>query len=184
MLTRRHHAGAALLAFVAALMLLAGSACTAIVHFLLASRQLATLQLDRDIAFHAAEAALKDAEADLIAAVADANSSRLAAWPMAGACANGAQRGICRSGERSPVWQAWLDGRMPDGIGVELGTFTGAALPPMPEDAIGATRVPHYLIEMIDKPESGQAWPRMRIVGLGVGRDPSVRVLLQAEFQP
>ncbi|WP_423192296.1 hypothetical protein [Cupriavidus sp. H18C2] len=36
---------------------------------------------------------------------------------------------------------------------------------------------------MDDPPASGM-WPRMRIVALGLGRDPDVRVLLQTEFQP
>ena len=185
MLTSRQSTGAALLAFIATLVLLAGSVCAAAVHFLLAGRQLASLQLDREIAFRAAEAALKDAEADLIAATAP-DSLRLAAWPSPGTCADGAQRGICwPQGDRS-AWQAWRDGQATEDIGVAVGTFTGAQLPELPTDVIGANKLPRYLIEIVAGevgPGHGM-WPRMRIVALGMGRDPDIRVLLQTEFQP
>lgn len=186
MLIHRMHAGAALLAFVATLILLMGGLCTAATHFLLAGRQLATLALDREIAFRAAEAALHDAEADLIAAIA-AESPRLAGLPAPGACADGAQRGICMAdGDRRP-WQPWLDGNGgagSDDLGVALGTFTGAQLPELPPGVVGATALPRYLVEVRDDPPIPGMWPRMRIVALGVGRDPEVRVLLQTEFQP
>lgn len=185
MLTLPRRNGAALLAFVATLMLMAGGIGAAIVHFLLAGRQLATQQLDREIAFRAAEAALRDAEADLMAATRG-TSQRLAAWPAPGTCGDGPQRGICMAGGNPPVWHAWFDNRgdAGDGIGVPLGTFTGAALPALPDDVIGANRLPRYLIEIQDDPPEPGMWPRLRVIALGMGRDPEVRVLLQTEFQP
>lgn len=186
MLSHRKQTGAALLAFVATLILLMGGICTAATHFLLAGRQLASLPLDREIAFRAAEAALHDAEADLIAAIA-ADGPRLAQLPAPGACAAGAQRGICMANGDHRAWQPWLDGNGDEGsaaLGVALGTFTGAQLPELPAGVVGATTLPRYLIEVRDDPPLPGMWPRMRIVALGMGRDPEVRVLLQTEFQP
>ena len=186
MLSRRRQAGAALLAFVATLMLLMGGICAAATHFLLAGRQLASQPLDREIAFRAAEAALHDAEADLIAAIST-EGPRLAYLPAPGTCADGAQRGICMADGDHRVWQPWLDGRLSEvgtELGVALGTFTGAQLPVLPAGVVGATTLPRYLIEVRDDPPAPGMWPRMRIVALGVGRDPDVRVLLQTEFEP
>ncbi|WP_066731714.1 pilus assembly protein PilX [Cupriavidus sp. D384] len=189
MLRHRQQAGAALLAFIATLMLLMGGICAAATHFLLAGRQLASQPIDREIAFRAAEAALLDGEADLIAAVA-AGSPRVAHLPAPGTCADGPQRGICMADGNHRVWQPWLDGDIGNAgdaradLGVALGTFTGAQLPVLPTGVIGATTLPRYLIEVRDDPPAPGMWPRMRIVALGVGRDPGVRVLLQTEFQP
>lgn len=183
MLSRRHNRGAALLAFIGMLMLLMGGICAAATHFLLAGRQLASQPLDREIAFRAAEAALLDAEADILAAIRT-EGDRLAAWPAPGTCADGAQRGLCMADGDRRVWQRWLDGEAAPELGVALGTFTGARLPPLPDGVVGATALPRYLIEIRDEPPAPGMWPRMRIVALGAGRDPEVRVLLQTEFQP
>ncbi|XQU74614.1 hypothetical protein EPAKOI_002335 [Cupriavidus sp. H18C2] len=59
MLTRHHSQGTALLACVAMLLLLMGGVSVAALHFLLAGRQLTSQPLDREIAFRAAEAALR-----------------------------------------------------------------------------------------------------------------------------
>jgi type IV pilus assembly protein PilX len=183
MLSPRQCRGAALLAFIAVLALLMGGIGVAATHFLLSGRQLVSQPLDREIAFRAAEAALHDAEADLLAAIAT-DSPRLTAWPAPGTCAEAAQRGICMAdGDRS-VWRAWLDGAAAADIGVALGTFTGAALPLLSAGTIGATVLPRYLIEILDETPAPDMWPRMRIVALGIGRDADVRVLLQTEFQP
>lgn len=182
---RRRHRGAALMTFVATLMLLIAGIGAASVHFLLTGRQLASHQLDREIAFRAAEAALRDAEADLIAATAS-SSDRLSAWPAPGTCGSGPQAGICRADDDGRAWQSWLDGAASDSAGIPLGSITGATLPELPADVIGATTLPRYLIELSDDPDSPAAgmWPRMAIVALGIGRDPSIRVVLQTEFQP
>lgn len=189
MLKPRPQTGAALIAFVAMLMLLMASISAAITLFLMMGRQLANQQLDREIAFRAAEAALLDGESDLVAA-AHGDDDRFAVWPAPGGCGEGAQAGLCRTSGRDAAWQAWLDGSSASiasrNLGVALGTFTGAQLPPLPPDVIGATTLPRYLIELRDDAPSPtrDAWPVFRIVALGVGRDPSVRVVLQTEFQP
>ncbi len=79
-----------------------------------------------------------------------------------------------------------LDGDARDSAGISLGTFTGATMPTLPEGVIGATTSPRYLIEVLENHAGmlADVWPRFRITALGFGRDTSVRVLLQTEFQP
>lgn len=189
MLTSYRQSGAALLALLATLMLLVGSLSVAAMHLLFNGRQLAAQQLDREIAFRSAEAALLDAEADLLAAITS-DGDRLAHWPAPGTCASGAQSGLCRAdGDRS-AWLAWIDGDVTNSVGVALGTFTGASLPTLPDDVIGATALSRYVIEILDdRSEQGAEqvagmWPRFRITALGMGRDTGIRVALQSEFQP
>lgn len=180
--------GAAMLATVATILLLTGSVCVAAMHFLFAGRQLASQQLDREIAFRAADVALHDAETDLIAATV-AHGGRFATWPAPGECGVGAQRGICRSNASAPVWQPWLEGAHLDAVpAIVAGTFTGARMPVFTGAVAGASTPPRYVIEIIDTqitaiPDAA-AWPRFRITTLGVGRDSDVRTLLQTEFQP
>jgi Tfp pilus assembly protein PilX len=60
-------------------------------------------------------------------------------------------------------------------------------MPDLPEGVAGATHPPRYLIEVLDHHQTlagTTQWPRFRMTALGLGRDPSVRVLLQTEFQP
>ena len=190
MLSRRAQEGIAVLAFVTTMLVLTASVCAAAMHFLHAGRQLAGLQLDREIAFRAAEAALLDAEADLLAAAASPHA-RLASWPDPGHCGVEAQRAICRTGTGQPAWWPWIEGSPPESVpALSIGAFTGARLPDLPEGVAGATHPPRYLIEVLDHHQTLQTlagtaqWPRFRITALGLGRDPSVRVLLQTEFQP
>lgn len=188
MLTSRVQSGMAVLAFVTTMLALTGAACVAAMQFLHASRQLAALQQDREIAFRTAEAALRDAEADLLAAAAS-NPDRLAHWPAPGQCGTQAQRGICRPGDGRPAWWPWIEGAPPDRApALPFGTITGARMPVFPGGMAGVTRPPHYLIEVLEHPAHALAgvshWPLFRITALGQGRDPAVRVLLQAEFQP
>lgn len=188
MLSRRTQEGIAVLAFVTTMLVLTASVCAAAMHFLHAGRQLAGLQLDREIAFRAAETALLDAEADLLAAAASPHA-RLTSWPGAGHCGVEAQRGICRPGTGQPAWWPWIEGSPPERVpALSIGALTGVRLPDLPEGVAGATHPPRYLIEVLDHPlhtPVGTAqWPRFRITALGLGRDPSVRVLLQTEFQP
>lgn len=187
MLTRRTQAGIAVLAFVTTMLVLTASVCAAAMHFLHAGRQLAGLQLDREIAFRAAEAALLDAEADLLAATTSPHP-RLASWPAAGHCGLEAQRGICLASAGQPAWWPWLEGGPPESVpALSIGAFTGVRMPDLPEGVAGATHPPRYLIEVVDHHQTlagTTQWPRFRMTALGVGRDPSVRVLLQTEFQP
>lgn len=187
MLTRRTQAGIAVLAFVTTMLVLTASVCAAAMHFLHAGRQLAGLQLDREIAFRAAEAALLDAEADLLAATTSPHP-RLASWPAAGHCGLEAQRGICLASAGQPAWWPWLEGGPPESVpALSIGAFTGVRMPDLPEGVAGATHPPRYLIEVVDHHQTlagTTQWPRFRMTALGLGRDPSVRVLLQTEFQP
>jgi len=186
MLIARQQTGAALLAFLGTLMLVMGAISVAAMHHLFAGRAMTSQWLDREIAFRSAEVALLDAEADLIAAATDDSSTRLAAWPHPGACGTGPQLGLCQPDGDRTAWLPWLDGDAPDSAGIALGTFTGATMPTLPDGVIGATTPPRYLIEVLENHTGMLAdmWPRFRITALGLGRDTSVRVLLQTEFQP
>jgi Tfp pilus assembly protein PilX len=169
-------------------------------HFLLSSRQLAAYQLDREIAFRAAETALLDAEAELLEALragASGSNTRLAAWPPPGQCGHGAQRGLCRPAANAPPpWDDWLGSRRPERVtGIALGTFSGVTLPELPRGAAGANTMPRYIVELLHERPPGE-WlgadyaagvgprPRFRITALGMGRDAAVSSLLQSEFQP
>ncbi len=100
--------GGATLLLAATLLLLAASTAAATLQFMLSTRQLATLQLDREIAFRAAEVALLDGEADLLAAAAGGGRpDRLDPLPARGTCGKGMQAGVCMPAPGSmPVWQA------------------------------------------------------------------------------
>jgi len=185
---------------VTAVLLLSSAASTvALLSFLLSGRQLVTLQLEREIALRAADAALQDAEADMTKALRDAAagvSVRLSDWPAPGRCGSGAQRGLCRpDGKGEPPWLAWLHGQAPvTSLGVGFGDFTGNRLPLLPPWAAGATLPPRYLVELLpESPEhsllnAGYAQqpraPRLRITAIGLGRHALGRVVLQSEFLP
>jgi len=186
MLRPRTQSGAALLAFLATLMLVMAAISAAAMHLLLAGRSMTSQWLDREIAFRAAEVALLDAEADLIAATTDHGSARLASWPRPGTCGTGPQLGLCQADGDVSAWLPWLNGDAPDSAGIALGTFTGVTMPTLPDRVIGATTPPRYLIEVLENRAGmlANTWPRFRVTALGLGRDTSVRVMLQTEFQP
>ncbi len=177
--------GGATLLFVAVLLMLAAGAAGVMLHFLLASRQIVASQLDREIAFRAAEAALLDAESELLAAARPGGQSdRFENWPPAGQCGRAAQAGLCRPAERTaPVWQAWLQpGGQPDAIGVPLGTFSGATLPALPPGAAGTATLPRYVAEPIGG-GAGDSF-RLRVTAIGFGRSIATRAIVQSEVQP
>lgn len=197
---RRGAKGSTTLLLTATMLLLVAGTTMAGMHFLLSSRQVTTYQLEREIAFRAAETALLDAEAELMAALrsgASGADARLAAWPPAGQCGGGAQRGLCRPGANiPPPWMDWLDARRPnEAIGIEVGTFSGATLPELPPGAAGVGTMPRYVAELLHERPPGE-WlgsgyasgtgPRLRfrITALGIGRDTAVRSVLQSEFEP
>ena len=186
MLNLRPHSGAELLAFLSSLLLMMGSIGAAAAHLLFAGRSMTSQWLDREIAFRAAEVALLDAEADLIAAIVDVGGWRLASCPTPGTCGTGAQRGLCMADGDMTAWMPWLEGNLPADLGIETGTFTRITMPILPADVIGATTAPRYVIEPLDDRTglTADAWPRFRITALGFGRDTGVRALLQTEFQP
>ncbi|QYY32360.1 MULTISPECIES: pilus assembly PilX family protein [Cupriavidus] len=179
--------------FAATLLLLAVLTATATLQFLLSSRQLAGLQLDREIAFRAAEVALLDGEADLMAAMAgNGPPDRLDPVPASGACGRGMQAGICVPATGSlPVWQAWLSGTASaDDIGVPFGTFTGKTMPVLPQGIAGTTIPPRYIAEWVGDGaapmEYGRqtAMPRLRVTAIGFGRNRDITAVVQSVIQP
>jgi Tfp pilus assembly protein PilX len=190
--TRPMH-GAATLLFSATLLLLAAFAAAATLQFLLSTRQLATLQLDREIAFRAAEVALLDGEADILAAVAGTGPpERLDPLPASGTCGKGSQAGVCVPAPDSvPVWQAWLSGMgLTDDVGIPFGTFTGNAMPVLPQGAAGTAIPPRYVAELIGDTtvSSGYglrpAMPRFRVTAIGFGRSRETSAVVQSVIQP
>lgn len=174
--------GIGTLAFVSLLLMLTASACFAAMHLLRVGHLLASRHIDREIAMRAAEVALLDAEADVLAALAR-GGGRLLQWPAAGSCAEGAARGLCVPGQHAPpIWWRWLDGQ-PLAEAATFGAFTGARMPTLPAGVAGATTPPRYVLEPIGEGMPGHP-PRFRVTALGFGRDPVVRVLVQSEFQP
>ncbi|MCO4861600.1 pilus assembly protein [Cupriavidus sp. WGlv3] len=192
-LPRPCQAGAVTLLLCATLLLMVVLIAAATLQMLLSGRQLAVMQHERELAFRAAEAALRDGEAELLAAAASPNlQDRLALWPAPGRCGSGQQAGLCRPALAGPpVWQPWLraDAEV-DVIGVPLGRFTGAALP---ADA-AAQEPPRYVAEILDEAPAGYSAPdpafalapapRMRVTAVGFGRTRAVRALLQSVIQP
>ncbi|MGO4325613.1 hypothetical protein AB4Z48_07300 [Cupriavidus sp. 2TAF22] len=200
LLNARHRAaGGTTLMLTATMLLLTATAMVAGLHFLLSARQIGTYQLDREIAFRAAETGLLDAEADLLQALRAGNAgadARLGTWPPAGQCGQGPRLGLCRPGVGlPPAWDDWLDARGADvATGVAMGAFTGTTLPVLPPDVAGANALPRYVVELLHERPAGE-WltpgyasggPRLRfrITALGAGRDRAVRRLLQTEFEP
>lgn len=189
---RRMHGGATLL-FAATLLLLAAFTAAATLQFLLPTRQLATLQLDREIAFRAAEVALLDGEADLMAAASGSGPpDRLDPFPASGTCGKGMQAGICvPAPDDMPIWQTWLSGTgHADDVGVPFGTFTGNALPMLPQGIAGTPIPPRYVAEWIgDAAVTGgygvrPAMPRFRITAIGFGRSRDTTAVVQSVIQP
>lgn len=183
--------GGATLLFASVLLILVGATAGVMLHFLLANRLIVASRLDREIAFRAAEAALLDAESELLAAARSGEgAARLATWPLPGQCGSGDQAGICRTGGSAvPVWQPWLSpDRSPEAVGVPLGAFSGATLPELPPGAAGATSLPRYVVELLDDVAAGTVAephrPRLRITAIGFGRGPDTRAVLQTEVQP
>lgn len=134
--------GSTTLLLTATMLLLVVATTMAGLDFLLSSRQVAAYQLAREIAFRAAETALLDAEAELLAALRAGSAgadARLAAWPSPGQCGRGAQLGLCRPDANVPApWEDRLAAHRPDeGVGIAVGTFSSATLPDLPAGAGG-----------------------------------------------
>jgi type IV pilus assembly protein PilX len=142
---------------------------------------------DRDVAWAAAEAALRDAEHD-IAGTADPPPDRAAHFGPAGTAAfvDGCGRGeddlgLCRA-RSPPAWQT-LD--LADGDNpalVPYGRFTGATL------AVGhgvlPVRLPAYVIERIAPPgATARQGSFYRITAIGFGSRTSTQVVLQSLYR-
>ncbi|SPD65448.1 conserved protein of unknown function [Cupriavidus taiwanensis] len=190
---RSRHTGAVTLLLCATLLLMVVLIAAATLQMLLAGRQLAVMQRERELAFRAAEAALRDGEAELLTAATSPDThDRLALLPAPGRCGSGQQAGVCRPALAGPpVWQPWLrvDADV-DAIGVPLGRFTGAALPAN----AAAQEPPRYVAEILDEAPAGYSapdptvaiapWPRIRVTAIGFGPTRAVRALLQSVIQP
>ncbi|WP_439668128.1 pilus assembly protein [Cupriavidus necator] len=193
----RHNAGAVTLLLCATMLLLVVLTAAGTLHMLLSARQLAVMQLEREIAFRAAEVALLDAESDLLAAaISQDMMGRLGIWPAPGHCGSGQQAGVCRPAVTGPpVWQPWLlADTSADAVGVPFGRFSGATLPVLPAGAAGTRELPRYVAEILDEAPSGYSTPdapsattpapRIRITAIGFGRSRAVRAVLQSVIQP
>ncbi len=181
--SRCHTHGGATLLFAATFLLLAVFTAAATLQFLLSNRQLAAWQLEREIAFRAAEAALLDGEADLMAAMAGSGPpGRLAPFPASGTCGSGMQAGICVPAiDGAPAWQAWLSApASADEVGVPFGTFTGRAMPGLPDGIAGTSIPPRYMAEVI----GDAAMPRLRVTAIGFGRRRDTSAVVQSVIQP
>jgi type IV pilus assembly protein PilX len=155
------------------------------------SRKVANNQRDRDIAFQAAEAALRDAEFDI------EGGTRMTAFDagaqsgfVKGSCGiSGNARGLCETADGSnvPIWQTVnFDDVSGDAPSVAYGTFTnnrfsaGAGLLP--------ARLPRYIIEPMQLTMEGtsagvrEKVPFYRITAVGFGPNPTVRVMLQTFY--
>lgn len=180
----RHQCGMGVLPFVSALLIMTSAACMAALNALAAGHVMAAAHVEHQLAFRAAEVALLDAEADILAALAP-DSMRLAHWPAADTCGEQAESGWCRHVPNgTPPWHRWREGESAASpLGVTFGTRSGARMPQLPAGVIGATTPPRYLLEILSEGAAGTL-PRFRVTALGIGRDPAIRVLLQTEFQP
>ncbi|WP_439683235.1 PilX/PilW C-terminal domain-containing protein [Cupriavidus oxalaticus] len=194
---RARQSGAVTLLLCGTMLLLSLLLAAATLQMLMTGRQLMVMQLDREIAFRAAEVALLDGEADMLAAAAGKGQiGRLDPMPEPGHCGSGQQAGICRpAAGGAPVWQPWLlAGADADGVGVPLGRFTGASLPVLPPGTAGTRDLPRYVAELLDQappgyavpdsPATSQPGPRIRITAIGFGRSRAIRAVVQSEIQP
>jgi type IV pilus assembly protein PilX len=151
---------------------------------------------DRKIAFHAAEAALLDAQQDIEQPATDAGRGALFAavgapgFPAGcGAGAGSPALGLCAGLAADPAWLSvdFMDESGPSARTVPYGRFTGQAM-----QAGAATlpaRLPRYLIESFadrragasaDLPGRGRIY---RISAVGFGAQAGTRVMLQAWYR-
>lgn len=191
-LTQRGAALVTALLIMLALMIVAVSAARAALH----AEKTARGERDHTMAFQAAEAALADAERDIEGGI-DPGSARAALF--ARNSVQGFERdcgaepntnvGLCLRTEapETPAWQSAALSRPGQGQlrSVELGRFTGAAMP------VGrgtlALRLPRYIIELMPLALAGtdaadRAGNFYRITAIGFGASESSHVVLQSYY--
>ena len=182
-LTGRRQDGVALvvtLVMLVAVLLLAASAA----GMALMGEKAARAARDRQVALHAAEDALVDAERDIEAA-GPARAALLAGPAEFGpGCGTGVALGLCGAASHggTPPWQA-VDLAAD---GVALGHFTGAAMP-VGEGALPIRR-PRYIIERRPYRRPGEeagAAPRYyyRVTAIGFGNREGTQVVLQSAWR-
>lgn len=155
---------------------------------------------DREIAFQAAEAALRDAEMD-IEHSPDPGKSRshvfskhsALGFPAAGepVCTEGAANiylGLCRQGhdQKVPVWQTADFGEGAASThSVAYGTFTGQDFP-VGNGAL-PSRLPRYIIELFSYNMPGEGADKFsyfyRVTAVGFGARASTQVALQSFYR-
>ena len=151
---------------------------------------------ETNIAFQGAEAALRDAEADLKPPVPAPACARAPAITVgdfimaAGTCSN---TGECLPAAVAPqVWDAWLEDTTKS---VRYGTYTCATLFPISAQnteglagtvtlpSMGVSKQPRYVIEYLGVPNPPVAGytEAYRITTIGYGPTPTTKVILQEE---
>ncbi|WP_241672966.1 pilus assembly PilX family protein [Lacisediminimonas profundi] len=158
----------------------------------------ARAERDRQLAFHAAQAALRDAELDIEASPDPARSRSIAfAQPGpatfiagCGAGDDNLAQGLCQPADAGiPVWASvdLLDQGRATARTVAYGRFTGRTL------ATGLAslpaRLPRYIIELLPyrlpgaaADGEGDSW-LFRITAIGFGANPSTHVVLQSHYR-
>ena len=132
---------------------------------------------DRQIAFEAAEAALRDAELDV-----SGPRGQIIAFPeLPGSChESGAFAGFCRTGN-TPLWTMF--NMLAPTPWVDYGHYSGQRFPY--GAASLASRPPRYLVELIlvgRSSATASALPRLRITSVGFGTRESTQVVLQSIY--
>lgn len=150
---------------------------------------------DFNLAFQAAEAALRDAETDIAGGTRQALIEDL--YPLPTRCVKPAddQLGLCATplgNDAKPVWQT-IDLADP-GISTGYGQFTAArCLPSQPGGGCavtsmqGVARQPRYIIEKLMSPglkQQGAPEFVYRITAIGFGVRDTSRVTLQSLYKP
>lgn len=150
---------------------------------------------DRQVAFHAAEAALLDAQQDIEQPASGSRRGALFATtgapnfpPGCGAGQASAELGLCAGADNDPAWLSvdFMDENPASARSVSYGQFTGQAM--QVGVATLPARLPRYLIEVFadrragagaDLPGRGRLY---RISAMGFGAQAGTRVMLQAWY--
>jgi len=156
----------------------------------LQSEKAARSERDRNVAFLAAEDALKDAEHDIDESSAPARRTAFDTGEgFAEACGASAGLRVRAPAGATPAWQAVDLSGAEDGGGctVAHGTYTGAAMPT--GEGFLPFKKPRYLIERMECHQPGDdasagAPPRYcyRVTAIGFGAQPETEVVLQSVF--
>jgi type IV pilus assembly protein PilX len=162
------------------LVILSALGVTAMQSSTLSSR-VARNESDRNLAFQAAEAALRDAELDLrnqrfdkTACTPTTTGCRAAPIHMGDNFDTTCPLGLCESSAMAtPVWETpslWST----TGASIAYGTYTGAAALPV------VAQQPRYVLEYFDFGGLSYAY---RITAVGFGANTSTQVMLQSGFK-
>ena len=144
---------------------------------------------DRLIAFHAADAALADAQRDIDASPRQGLFAQEVVEPFGDVCDNRGMElylGLCKAAEPAspPVWTEVNFADDKQNRSVPYGHFTGQQF----QHGVGVmpARLPRYIIERLTRPgvEERAAIVFYRITALGFGMRDTTQVMLQAFYLP